>query len=214
VRSRPRPRAAVCLSSGAAPGAVRRTCPRRPPDVYGIPHISTGDIFRANVQQETPLGREAQAYMDRGDLVPDDVVNRMVFDRLEQDDAAGGYLLDGYPRTVPLAVELDGFLAGRGEGLDAVLRFAVPEEELIARLLGRAEQEGRADDTEEVIRNRLRVYEDQTRPLESFYEERRLLHDVEAVGEIEEITERALGVLADLGHPAPARVDAARGDDE
>ena len=194
------------------PGAGKGTQASRLADVYRAPHISMGDIFRANVQNETPLGREAKAYMDRGDLVPDDVVNRMVFDRLEQDDAAGGYVLDGYPRTVPQAVELEGFLAGRGEQLDAVLRFAVPDAELIGRLLGRAEREGRADDTEEVIRNRLRVYEEQTKPLEAFYVERRLLHDVEAVGGIEEITERALDVLAGLGRPA--RVEAARTDDE
>ena len=186
------------------PGAGKGTQAIRLAEAYAVPHVSTGDIFRANVKGETALGREAKAYMDRGDLVPDSVVNRMVFDRLTQDDAAAGYLLDGYPRTVPQAVELEAFLVERGEGLDAVLRLEAPEEELVRRLLGRAAEEGRADDTEEVIRNRLEVYEEQTRPLESFYDERRLLHDVEAVGAIEEITRRALDLLAELGHPAPA----------
>jgi adenylate kinase len=185
------------------PGAGKGTQAARLAEIYRIPHVSTGDIFRANVQNETPLGQEAKAYMDRGDLVPDDVVNRMVFDRLAQDDASGGYLLDGYPRTVPQATELGGFLAGRDERLDAVLRFDVPEEELVQRLLGRARQEGRSDDTEDVIRNRLEVYEEQTKPLESFYAERRLLHDVDAIGDIDAITKRTLDLLASLGHPPP-----------
>jgi adenylate kinase len=195
------------------PGAGKGTQAARLAQAYTIPHISTGDIFRANVTNGTPLGQEAQSYMDRGDLVPDDVVNRMVFDRLARADAAHGYVLDGYPRTVPQAVELEAFLSERGEGIDAVARFDVSEEELIERLLGRARAEGRTDDTEEVIRNRLRVYEEQTKPLESFYAERKLLHDVEAVGPIQEITERALDVLGRLRHPAPAHVDA-RGDNE
>jgi adenylate kinase len=185
------------------PGAGKGTQAARLAELYGVPHISTGDIFRSNVKNETPLGREAQGYMNRGDLVPDDVVNRMVFDRLEQADAAGGYLLDGYPRTVPQATELEAFLAGDGQQLDAVLRFDVPEAELVARLLGRAREEGRADDTEDVIRKRLEVYEEQTKPLESFYAERRLLHPVDAVGDVEAITARAVDALTALGH-APA----------
>lgn len=184
------------------PGAGKGTQAAKIAEAYAIPHISTGDIFRANVKNETPLGQEAKGFMDRGDLVPDDVVNRMVFDRLTEDDTAGGYILDGYPRTVQQATELDGFLGERGEALDAVLRFDVGKDELVARLLGRAEEEGRADDTEEVIRNRLAVYEEQTKPLEDYYAKRGLLHDVEAVGEIDTITKRALELLAGLGHPA------------
>lgn len=187
------------------PGAGKGTQAERLATAYAVPHISTGDIFRANVQSATALGAEAKGYMDRGELVPDDVVNRMVFDRLAQPDAAGGYLLDGYPRTPVQASELDAFLAERGEALDAVLRFDVPEGELVARLLGRAQEQGRTDDTEDVIRKRLLVYEEQTKPLEDYYAARGLLHDVEAVGEIDVITQRALDLLTELGHTPVAQ---------
>lgn len=186
------------------PGAGKGTQAVRLADAYRIPHISTGDIFRANVKNETPLGQEAKAYMDRGDLVPDDVVNRMVFDRLGEDDAAAGYLLDGYPRTVPQAEELHRFLEEQGEALDAVLRLDVPEEELVRRLAGREAEGSRSDDGVDVVRNRLRVYEEQTKPLEAFYDERGLLYSIDAVGAVEDITARALDVLASTGHPADA----------
>ncbi len=187
------------------PGAGKGTQAERLATAYAVPHISTGDIFRANVQSATALGAEAKGYMDRGELVPDDVVNRMVFDRLAQPDAADGYVLDGYPRTPVQASELDAFLAERGEALDAVLRFDVPEGELVARLLGRAQEQGRTDDTEDVIRKRLLVYEEQTKPLEDYYAARGLLHDVEAVGEIDVITQRALDLLTELGHTPVAQ---------
>lgn len=185
------------------PGAGKGTQATRIAEAYGIPHISTGDIFRANVGESTPLGLEAKQYMDRGDLVPDDVVNRMVADRLAQADTSNGFLLDGYPRTVPQAVELETHLAERDRPLHAVLRFDVPEHELVRRIEQRAIEEGRADDTADVLRNRLEEYHSKTAPLEQFYAERGLLHDVEAVGDIDDVTKRALGVLADLGHPAP-----------
>jgi adenylate kinase len=185
------------------PGAGKGTQAIRLAEAYGIPHIATGDIFRENVKNETPLGIEAKGFMDRGDLVPDDVVNRMVADRLDRDDAGDGFLLDGFPRTVPQADELERLLGERGKPIDAVLRFAVPEGELYARIEGRAAEEGRADDTAEVLRNRLEEYRTKTAPLEAFYGDRGLVHDVEAVGAIDEVTERAFAVLTDLGFPPP-----------
>jgi adenylate kinase len=167
---------------------------------YGVPHISTGDIFRENVKHETPLGVEAKSFMDRGDLVPDGVVNRMVADRLDRDDARDGFLLDGYPRTVPQAQELERVLTGRGKPLHVVLDFDVPDEELHQRIANRAELEGRADDTADVLRNRLDEYREKTAPLAEFYAERGLLHTIDAVGEIDTVTERALEVLRELGH--------------
>lgn len=177
------------------PGAGKGTQAIRIAGKFGIPHIATGDIFRDNVKGQTDLGREAKEYMDRGDLVPDSVVNRMVADRLERDDCGDGFLLDGYPRTVPQAEELERVLAERGSPLDAALRFEVDEDELLDRLTKRADAEGRADDTESVIANRLHVYRTQTAPLEDFYGERGLLRDVKAVGPVDEVTERALRAL-------------------
>lgn len=180
------------------PGAGKGTQAGRLANEFGIPHIATGDIFRDNVKGQTELGLEAKTYMDRGDLVPDAVVNRMVADRLDRDDCGSGFLLDGYPRTVPQAEELERVLAERGTPLAAVLRFEVPEDELFARLAHRAEVEGRADDTESVIANRLHVYRTQTAPLEHFYRQQGLLRDVDAVGSVDEVTERALAVLRSL----------------
>jgi adenylate kinase len=174
------------------PGAGKGTQAVRIAAEYGIPHIATGDIFRESVQGDTDLGREAKRYMDRGDLVPDDVVNRMVGERLSHDDCADGFVLDGYPRTVPQAKELEAVLA---EPLDAVLRFEAPEEELCVRLAKRAAVQGRTDDTEAVVANRLVVHRTQTAPLEEFYRLRGLLRDVDAVGPVDEVTERALKAL-------------------
>jgi adenylate kinase len=185
------------------PGAGKGTQATRLAAIYGVPHIATGDIFRENVRNETPLGVEAKGFMDRGDLVPDDVVNRMVADRLDRDDAGDGFLLDGYPRTVPQAEELEAVLRTRGKDLHAVLRFDVPEEELQRRIAGRAADEGRSDDTAEVLRNRLAEYHTKTAPLERFYGDRGLVRDVDAVGPVDEITARALVVLRALGFPAP-----------
>jgi adenylate kinase len=167
---------------------------------YAIPHISTGDIFRENVKNETPLGVEAKGFMDRGDLVPDDVVNRMVADRLDRDDAGDGFLLDGYPRTVPQATELERVLGDRGKPLQVVLDFDVDDAELHDRIANRAELEGRTDDTADVLRNRLAEYREKTAPLAAFYAERGILHTIDAVGEIDEVTQRALATLRELGH--------------
>ncbi|MFO8074822.1 MAG: adenylate kinase [Actinomycetota bacterium] len=180
------------------PGAGKGTQAAIIAEAHDIPHVATGDIFRANVQQETALGTEAKAYMDRGELVPDDVVIGMVQDRLTEDDAAEGFLLDGFPRTVPQAEAFEVWLQERDWPLDAVIRFVAPEEELIARLESRREIEGRSDDDSEVIRKRLVEYRSKTEPLEQFYAERGLLRDVEAVGEIEEVGRRTLDLLASL----------------
>lgn len=184
------------------PGAGKGTQAVRIAEAYGIPHISTGDIFRANARNGTPLGREAQSYMDRGALVPDDVVIRMVSDRLDQPDAQDGFLLDGFPRTVAQAEALDKILAQQDTGLDVVLRFDVPEDELLRRLLERAEIEGRADDSEDVIRERFSVYENETAPLVGYYRERGILRHADAVGTVDEVTGRALGELAQVEEPA------------
>jgi adenylate kinase len=192
------------------PGAGKGTQAVRLAVAYRIPHIATGDIFRDNVRNETPLGLEAKGFMDRGDLVPDDVVNRMVAERLDRDDAGDGFLLDGYPRTVPQAEELERVLEERGKPLDVVLRFEVEEAELQDRIAKRAAEEGRSDDTAEVLRNRLAEYREKTAPLERFYAERGLIRDVDAVGPVEAVTARALGVLRDLGSPPPEGTGDAR----
>lgn len=181
------------------PGAGKGTQARRIASEFGIAHVSTGDIFRDNVRQATALGTEARDYMDRGELVPDDVVIKMVGDRLAQDDCAPGFVLDGFPRTVPQALALEDELAREQRPLDCVLRLVIDDEEAVQRLLGRREDEGRADDTEDVIRNRLNEYHTKTQPLEFFYAERGLLRDVDGIGEIGEVTDRALSVLKGLG---------------
>jgi adenylate kinase len=177
------------------PGAGKGTQATRIAERYGIPAISTGDIFRANVSQETPLGVEAKSYMEAGRYVPDSVTNNMVRDRLAQPDCAGGFLLDGYPRTEAQVRELDGMLESAGQALDAVVVLTVDGEELVARLVKRAEIEGRADDTEEVIRTRQQVYRDETAPLIQIYRERDLLVEVEGMGEVDEVTGRVVEAL-------------------
>jgi adenylate kinase len=181
------------------PGAGKGTQAAAIAGAYRIPHISTGDIFRDNARRQTPLGLQAASFMDRGALVPDEVVIRMVMDRIDQQDAAHGFLLDGFPRTVPQAIALEDALAEEARPLDAVLRFVVDDEEAIARLVRRGAIEGRSDDTEDVIRRRLEEYHAKTEPLEAFYAERGQLRDVEAVGPVEEITRRALEALGVLG---------------
>jgi len=171
------------------PGAGKGTQATRLAEELDVPHISTGDLFRANLAQETALGAEAKRYMDAGDLVPDSVTVEMVRDRLTADDAAKGFILDGFPRTISQARSLQELLAERGEDLDSIVEFRVPEDELVQRLLGR----GRTDDTEDVIRNRQQVYRDETSPLLEFYSDR--LISVDAVGSVEEITARVLSAL-------------------
>ncbi|KHL17150.1 adenylate kinase [Mumia flava] len=176
------------------PGAGKGTQATLLAEKLGIPHISTGDIFRANVSEGTELGRKAQSYMDKGEYVPDEVTNAMVRDRLAADDARVGFLLDGYPRTVDQVDTLDAILADLGESLEAVVELVVDREELIARLLKRAETSGRTDDTEEVIRHRQEVYE-QTTPLLSVYRDRGLLVQVDGVGDVDDVQARILSAL-------------------
>lgn len=171
------------------PGAGKGTQAERLAERLEIPHISTGDLFRANLKQETPLGVEAKRYMDAGDLVPDEVTVAMVRDRLESDDAAKGFILDGFPRTVSQANSLGELLVERGESLDAVVEFQVSEDLLVQRLLSR----GRSDDTEDVIRRRQQVYRDETAPLLAHYADK--LVTVDAVGSVEEITDRVTEAL-------------------
>lgn len=180
-------------------GSGKGTQGARVAQALGVPAISTGDIFRANIAGDTELGRRARAYSDRGELVPDEVTNEMVADRLAQPDAAHGFLLDGYPRNAAQVEALDALLAARGEAIDAVVDLEVPQPELLARLARRAELESRADDTEETIRRRLEVYAEQTAPLAATYRERGVHLPVAGTGDVAEITERILGTLRDRG---------------
>ncbi|CAB4613387.1 unannotated protein [freshwater metagenome] len=161
----------------------------------GIPHISTGDIFRANVTQGTPLGIEAKRYMDAGEYVPDGVTNAMVRDRLSQDDCRPGFLLDGYPRTLEQVGELDEMLKSDGLAVDRAVELTVVVDEVVTRLLKRAQEQGRADDTEDVIRRRLEVYAEQTAPLTAVYESRGILVRVDGMGTVDEVTARLLIAL-------------------
>lgn len=171
------------------PGAGKGTQAERLAERLDVPHISTGDLFRANLKQQTQLGVEAKRYMDAGELVPDEVTVGMVRERLTEPDAAKGFILDGFPRNVGQAASLGDMLVERGESLDAVVEFQVPEEQLVQRLLAR----GRTDDTEDVIRRRQQVYRDETAPLLAHYADQ--LITVEAVGEIDEITDRVSEAL-------------------
>jgi adenylate kinase len=158
----------------------------------GVVAISTGDIFRANVKSETPLGVEAQKYMDAGDFVPDSVTNKMVRDRLGESDVEDGFLLDGYPRTTAQVDYLDEILAARNQRLDVILQLTADDEELVARLLGRAKETGRSDDTEAVIRHRLDLYHEQTEAVVAKYAERGILTRVDGIGIVDEVTERVI----------------------
>ncbi|WP_084469139.1 adenylate kinase [Nocardiopsis trehalosi] len=204
------------------PGAGKGTQAQILASELSIPKVSTGDIFRANVSGGTELGKQAKAYMDRGDLVPDEVTNAMVRDRLAQEDAQGGFLLDGFPRNVAQAETLNKILGDLDERLDAVLELRVDEEEVVKRLSGRrscrncghvqhvdfdppatagvcdacgGELFQREDDKEETIRHRLEVYREQTAPLVQFYENEGILLTIEAVGSVADVTARAKAAL-------------------
>ena len=178
------------------PGAGKGTQATAISRLFGVPAISTGDIFRANVAAETPLGLAARRYMDVGEYVPDEVTNAMVADRLAQEDCREGFLLDGYPRTTRQVDELEGILALTGSALDVALLLEADTDELVRRLLLRAEVEGRADDTEAVVRRRLEVYAAETAPLAAAYAERSLLEVVDGLGPVEDVAGRVLAVLA------------------
>lgn len=171
------------------PGAGKGTQAVKLAEKLGIPQISTGELFRRNIEEGTKLGVEAKRYLDAGDLVPSDLTNELVDDRLNNPDAANGFILDGYPRSVEQAKALHEMLERRGTDIDAVLEFRVSEEVLLERLKGR----GRADDTDDVILNRMKVYRDETAPLLEYYRDQ--LKTVYAVGTMDEVFARALRAL-------------------
>ena len=171
------------------PGAGKGTQAVRLADILNVPHISTGDLFRANLSEMTPLGVEAKRYMDAGDLVPDAVTCEMVRARLGEADTTKGFILDGFPRNVPQADALDAMLDELGHPLDAVVELKVAEDVVVERLLGR----GRSDDTEDVIRNRQKVYRDETAPLLDHY--RSKVVSVDAVGDMDEVAQRLVDAL-------------------
>lgn len=180
-------------------GSGKGTQGARIADHLGIPTISTGDVFRANVKDGTELGLKVKALIDAGDLVPDDLTSEIVRDRLSQEDAAHGFLLDGYPRNLGQVGDLDAFLDGRSEPLTAVIELSVPRDESIARLSRRAAEQGRADDNEESIAKRLSIYESETAPILDVYRERGIVDEVDGVGSLDEITERITVALAARG---------------
>ena len=180
------------------PGAGKGTQAKYVADHFGIPAISTGDIFRANVSQGTELGVEAKRFMDAGEYVPDEITNLMVRNRIDEADAEPGFLLDGYPRTLAQVEELDGMIAHTGHRLDAVVVLTVDAEELVQRLLQRAQTDGRADDTEAVIRRRQEIYQEETQPLIAVYKERGLVQEIDGMGEVDEVTKRIFEALDDL----------------
>ena len=177
------------------PGAGKGTQARIIADRLGIPAISTGDIFRENVTQQTALGVAAKRYMDAGDYVPDEITNAMVRDRINETDAADGFLLDGYPRTVAQVAELDSMLDEAGQALDAVVVLTVDKDEVVHRLLRRAQNEGRSDDDEAVMRHRQDVYVEQTAPLIKVYDDRGMLVEVDGMGDVQDVTARVFEAL-------------------
>ena len=171
------------------PGAGKGTQAQKLAEKLGIPQISTGELFRSNIENGTKMGLEAKRYLDAGDLVPSELTNQLVDDRLNDPDAANGFILDGYPRSIEQAKALHDMLGRRGTDIDAVLEFRVSEDELLQRLKGR----GRADDTDDVILNRMKVYRDETAPLLDYYSHQ--LKTVDAIGTMDEVFARALQAL-------------------
>ena len=180
------------------PGAGKGTQATRIAESLGIPDISTGDIFRDNIKNQTALGQQVKEVLAAGAYVPDEVTNAIVRDRLDQPDAVGGFLLDGYPRTQAQVTELDDMLTAAGTSLDAVLELTVDTDEVVQRLLKRAKTSGRADDTEAVIRHRQDVYVQETAPLAAIYRERGLLRQVDGMGDMDVVSLRVQAVLRTL----------------
>lgn len=177
------------------PGAGKGTQAARIVERYGVPWISTGDIFRANIKAGTQLGQRVSALIEAGKLVPDDLTNEIVADRLRRDDVENGFLLDGYPRTVDQVHALDGVLQSDARALDAVVLLEADTDVVVERLLKRAETEGRVDDTESVIRHRQEVYAAQTKPLIELFETRGILVPVDGLGTVDEVSERLFSAL-------------------
>ncbi len=180
-------------------GSGKGTQGVRVADAFGIPVVATGDIFRANIKEGTDLGLQVTAILDAGDLVPDELTSAIVRDRLSQEDAAGGFLLDGYPRNTTQVTHLDEFLNDHDEALDAVVLLDVAREVSLARLSLRAAEQGRTDDTDEVIARRLDIYERETAPILEVYGERGIVDRIDGVGSLDEVTERILAALAERG---------------
>lgn len=179
------------------PGAGKGTQAERLALAFDVPAISTGDIFRYNVTNDTPLGLEVKSFMDAGAYVPDSLTNAIVADRLKEADAASGFLLDGYPRTTDQVAELDRLLVAGGTQLDVVVLITADTDEVVARLLKRAAEQGRADDTADVIRHRLDVYAEQTAPLIDVYSARGLVVTIDGLGAVDVVTDRILAALAE-----------------
>ena len=184
-----------------APGSGKGTQAARISEKLGVPAISTGDIFRENVKNLTPLGQKAKTFMDSGDFVPDAITNEMVRDRLREKDAEQGFLLDGYPRTMAQVDYLDGILNADELGISAVLQLVVPDAELVSRLLARATESGRTDDTEQVIKHRLELYHQQTERVVSRYSERGILVKANGTGPVSDVLERALQAITVASAP-------------
>lgn len=181
------------------PGAGKGTQSSRLLATFSIPAIATGDIFRKNIKDETPLGVEVKAIVDAGDYVPDSLTNALVKSRLEEEDALNGFLLDGYPRTLEQVSYLDRLLAAKSQSLDAVIQLVADQEEVVARLRKRAIAQGRTDDTEEAIRHRQQVYSRETTPLIAVYGDRGLLIEVDGLGEIDDVSSRISEALSSRG---------------
>ncbi|CAB4540176.1 unannotated protein [freshwater metagenome] len=177
------------------PGAGKGTQAVLLSKAFSIPAISTGDIFRANVRDETPLGVEAKGFMDRGEYVPDSLTNALVADRLSHDDCTSGFLLDGYPRTLDQVRALDEVLAAQGHQLDVVVELTVDPDIVIDRIRVRATEQGRTDDNEGVMRNRLELYARETAPLIQVYGGRQILVSVDGIGSIDDVTGRIVEAL-------------------
>lgn len=177
------------------PGAGKGTQSSRLTSFFGVPSIATGDIFRANIANKTELGLKVSAIIDAGDFVPDALTNDLIASRLQEPDAQRGFLLDGYPRTLDQLRFLDELLAADGVALDAVIQLVADQDELVSRLLKRAHEEGRSDDTEQTIRYRQALYQRETAPLLAVYKERGLVVEIDALGEVDEVASRIAGAL-------------------
>ncbi len=181
------------------PGAGKGTQSERLIDKYNLVHLSTGDIFRYNIKNGTELGNMAKSFIDKGELVPDEVTISMLQSEVEKNEGAKGFIFDGFPRTTDQAEALDMFLSSRNTAVTAMLALEVPEEELVTRLLERGKTSGRKDDADEtVIRNRIKVYENETAILQNYFEQQNKYHGIDGVGDIDEITNRLCSVIDSL----------------
>ena len=177
------------------PGAGKGTQALKISDKYGVIHISTGDILRSAVKNGTELGFKAKEYMDKGELVPDDLVIGIIKERIKEPDCQNGFLLDGFPRTLPQADALDSMLSNEGMEISIVVSIEVDDQEIVKRIMKRQEEEGRSDDTEEVVKNRLEVYINQTEPLKEYYKGKNKLNEVNGIGSVDEVFNRAIEVI-------------------